>query len=103
MRAVGSGRDVQVAVEDDGPGVPAEDVPHLFERFWRGGRARRRATGGSGLGLAIARTLVEAHGGRIWVQSVEGEGSAFAFTLPATDPALSPELTAEGTKRQGTS
>ncbi|MBE9506788.1 MAG: PAS domain-containing sensor histidine kinase, partial [Chloroflexi bacterium] len=57
-------------------------LPHLFERFWRGDRARRRATGGSGLGLTIARELVRAHGGRLWAESVEGEGSRFAFALP---------------------
>jgi len=76
------GREVIVTVTDDGPGVPSEDLPHLFERFWRGDRARRRATGGSGLGLTITRSLVEAHGGRLWAESVEGEGSTFAFALP---------------------
>jgi len=69
-------------VTDDEPGVPSEDLPHRFERFWRGGRVRRRATGGSGLGLTIARSLIEAHGGCLWVESVEGEGSTFAFALP---------------------
>ena len=76
--------EVAVAVIDNGPGVPAEDLPYLFDRFWRGDRARRRATGGSGLGLAIARTLIEAHGGRIWAKSVEGQGSTFTFTLPVS-------------------
>jgi signal transduction histidine kinase len=76
------GSEVVVAVADDGPGVPPEDLPHLFERFWRGDRARRRIMGGSGLGLAIARHIVKAHGGRMWVHSVEGEGSTFTFTLP---------------------
>ena len=82
VRAEAQGREVIVAVADDGPGIPPEDLPHLFERFWRGDRARRRATGGSGLGLTIARSLVEAHGGHLWAESVEGEGSTFAFALP---------------------
>ena len=84
VRVADHGHEIAVAVLDDGPGVPAEDLPHLFERFWRGDRARRRVTGGSGLGLAISRSLVEAHGGRIWAESVEGEGSTFAFTLPGS-------------------
>ena len=85
VRVVNHQEEVVVAVIDNGPGVPAEDLPYLFDRFWRGDRARRRATGGSGLGLAIARTLIEAHGGRIWAQSVEGQGSTFTFTLPVSD------------------
>jgi two-component system OmpR family sensor kinase/two-component system sensor histidine kinase BaeS len=71
--------EVQVSVIDDGPGIAAEDLPHVFDRFWRGDRPR---TEGSGLGLAIARELVRAHGGRIWVESEPGEGSTFAFMLP---------------------
>ena len=67
-----------VSVADDGPGIPPEDVPHLFDRFWQGGGDR---AGGSGLGLAIARELVRAHGGRIWVESQLGKGSTFYFTL----------------------
>jgi two-component system sensor histidine kinase BaeS len=82
VRAVDRGREVIVAVADDGPGIPSQDLPHLFERFWRGDRARRRATGGSGLGLTIARSLVEAHGGCIWAESVEEQGSTFTFSLP---------------------
>jgi two-component system sensor histidine kinase BaeS len=82
VRAVDQGREVIVAVVDDGPGIPSQDLPHLFERFWRGDRARRRATGGSGLGLTIARSLVEAHGGRIWAESEKEQGSTFTFTLP---------------------
>jgi signal transduction histidine kinase len=69
---------VEVAVEDDGPGIPAEDLPHLFDRYWKS-RSRR----GTGLGLAIARAVVEAHGGSIGVTSAPGVGSRFAFTLPA--------------------
>jgi signal transduction histidine kinase len=73
---------VHVTVRDTGEGIPVEDLPHIFERFYRTDRARSRGTGGSGLGLAITRSLVEAHGGRIWVHSTEGEGSTFTFTLP---------------------
>ena len=74
--------EVTVSVTDDGPGVPSEDIPYLFERFWRSDQARRRDMGGSGLGLTIARSLVEAHGGHIWAESIEGTGSTFTFTLP---------------------
>jgi two-component system OmpR family sensor kinase/two-component system sensor histidine kinase BaeS len=82
LRAESGEGEVRVAVIDDGPGLPPESLAHVFERFWRGDRAARRVAGGSGLGLAIARSLVEAHGGRIWVESVAGEGSTFAFALP---------------------
>ena len=75
---------VQVEVRDTGEGIPPRDLPHVFETFYRGEASRLRAKGGgSGLGLSIARGIVEAHGGRIWVQSAEGSGSTFAFTLPA--------------------
>jgi PAS domain S-box-containing protein len=70
-------------VTDSGPGIPAEHLPHLFERFWRARRADRR---GAGLGLPIARGLVEAHGGRLWVESEAGQGSTFRFTLPLAHP-----------------
>jgi two-component system sensor histidine kinase BaeS len=83
VRVTEQGQEVVVAIADDGPGVPAEDLPHLFERFWRGDPGRRQATGGSGLGLAIARHIVEAHGGRIWADLTPGSGLTVAFTLPA--------------------
>jgi signal transduction histidine kinase len=73
---------VEVSVRDTGSGIAAEDLPYVFERFYRVDKSRSRATGGTGLGLAIARSLVEAHGGRIWVESTEGEGSTFTFALP---------------------
>lgn len=73
---------VLISVSDTGPGIPEEDLPYLFDRFWRGDRARNQATGGSGLGLNIAQSLIDAHGGRIWVTSTKGQGSTFTFTLP---------------------
>ena len=76
------GRGVTVAVADTGAGIAPEDLPHVFDRFYRADGSRTRATGGSGLGLAIVKQLVEAHGGRVWAQSEPGRGSAFSFALP---------------------
>jgi signal transduction histidine kinase len=73
---------VEVGVRDTGEGIPAQDLPNIFERFYRVDKSRARATGGSGLGLTIAKRLVEAHGGRIEVESELGKGSRFTFTLP---------------------
>ncbi len=74
-------KDVVVfAIEDTGVGIPADDLPRIFERFFKADRAR--SGGGTGLGLAITRHLVEAHGGKIWVESVEGQGSTFYFSIP---------------------
>jgi len=83
VRVEDRGREVAVAVADDGPGVPEGDLPHLFERFWRGDPARRRATGGSGLGLAVVRRVIEAHSGRVWAEPTPGGGLTVVFTLPA--------------------
>ncbi len=77
---------VQITVRDDGRGIPPADLPHIFERFYKADRSRSTSSG-SGLGLAITRHIVEAHGGRISVQSREGEGSTFTVTLPATERA----------------
>jgi two-component system sensor histidine kinase BaeS len=71
---------VQIVVADTGSGIPAADLPYIFDRFWRGDRSRAGA--GSGLGLAIARQLVLAHQGRIEVSSTEGMGTVFTVTLP---------------------
>jgi signal transduction histidine kinase len=71
-----------VSVSDTGPGVAEEDLPYLFERFWRGDKSRARTSGGTGLGLAIAKQLIEAHGGRIWAESQPDEGATFTFSLP---------------------
>ncbi|MFJ3326048.1 sensor histidine kinase [Streptomyces griseus] len=79
---------VVIEVQDTGSGIPAEDLPHVFDRFWRAEKSRSRRTGGSGLGLAIVRKLVEAHGGAVEATSTEGEGSTFVLRLPAgTEPA----------------
>jgi signal transduction histidine kinase len=73
---------VRVEVSDDGPGIAPEDLPNIFERFYRGEKSRNRATGGAGLGLAIARGIVEAHQGQIGVESRPGQSTRFYFTLP---------------------
>jgi two-component system phosphate regulon sensor histidine kinase PhoR len=74
--------EVEVTVSDDGPGIAPDDLPHIFERFYKADPARASEPGGSGLGLAITRHIVEAHGGRIRVASAPGAGTLFAFTLP---------------------
>jgi signal transduction histidine kinase len=77
---------VVLEVSDTGAGIGADDLPHIFDRFWRADRARSREQGGSGLGLAVARQLVEAQGGQIGVESTVGCGSRFWFTVPAAAP-----------------
>ncbi len=73
---------VQVDVADTGEGIVAEDLPHIFDQFFRSEKSRSRETGGSGLGLAIAKRIIEAHHGRIWVESQVGQGARFSLTLP---------------------
>lgn len=73
---------VVVSVTDEGIGIPEKDQGRVFERFYKVDRARQRGLGGTGLGLAIARHIAEAHGGRIWLDSTEGQGSTFSFTIP---------------------
>lgn len=73
---------VRFTIADNGPGLSAEAQAHVFDRFWRGDRSRSREAGGSGLGLAISRAIVESHGGRLWVESRLGEGTAFHIALP---------------------
>lgn len=77
-----SGREVVVTVSDNGPGIPEDDLPFIFERFCRLDRSRARKTGGSGLGLTIAKTIVDAHGGYIWAESEVGRGTRISFSVP---------------------
>ncbi|HVL91695.1 MAG TPA: ATP-binding protein [Actinomycetota bacterium] len=77
---------VKVMVEDRGPGIARENIPLVFERFYRADASRSRSDGGAGLGLAIARSIVEAHGGRIGAEPRSGGGMRFWFTLPAAGP-----------------
>lgn len=78
---------LEVRVSDTGAGIASEHLPRLFERFYRVDPARSRDGGGTGIGLAIARSVVEAHGGRIWAESERGKGSVFTFEVPAEPPA----------------
>ena len=73
---------VQITVDDNGPGFDEQDIPRLFEQFYRGEQARSRATGGAGLGLAIARGIVEAHDGWIWAENLPAGGARIGFILP---------------------
>jgi signal transduction histidine kinase len=73
---------VKVSVIDDGIGIPANDLPHIFERFYQVESHLTRKHGGLGLGLSVSKVMVELHGGRIWAESVEGKGSNFTFLLP---------------------
>jgi two-component system phosphate regulon sensor histidine kinase PhoR len=75
-------REVEISVKDDGIGIPKEDLLRVFERFYRVDKGRSHELGGTGLGLSIVKHIVQAHGGRIWVESQLGEGSTFYFTLP---------------------
>ena len=81
-----------VAVADTGQGIEPGDLAHLFERYFQGSNSREKRAGGSGIGLTVVRDLVEAHHGRVWVNSTPGKGSTFYFTLPAATPALKGNL-----------
>jgi two-component system, OmpR family, sensor histidine kinase BaeS len=83
IQARRSGDDVEIGVIDDGPGIPSEQLEHIFERFTRGDAGMTQRVGGTGLGLAISKSLVELHGGSIAAASTPGRGSAFSFRLPA--------------------
>jgi len=81
-----SGTEIVFWVSDNGPGIPAEALPHVFERFFRADPSRSRESGGSGLGLAIARRLVMLHNGRIWVESQPGQLTSIYVALPKYKP-----------------
>jgi signal transduction histidine kinase len=81
VRAQRAGSGVEVTVSDSGEGIRPDDIPHIFESFYRGEKSRSRATGGAGLGLAISRGIVQAHGGKIHVESQPGD-TRFIFRLP---------------------
>jgi signal transduction histidine kinase len=84
LRATSEDKQVVFQVVDDGPGIPPDNMSHLFDNFWQ---ARKNDRRGVGLGLAIVKELVEAHGGKIWVESNVDHGSTFSFSLPSTDVA----------------
>jgi len=79
---------ITFAVEDNGPGIAHEDLGRIFDIFYRGEKSRSRGLGGTGLGLAICKHIVEAHGGKIWVESTEGMGSIFRFSIPVSGSAI---------------
>ena len=81
-------KDIQFSIEDNGIGIPKEDLSRIFERFYRVDKGRSKELGGTGLGLSIVKHLVQAHGGRVWVESQLGKGSIFYFTLPIRPEAL---------------
>lgn len=87
VRAERAGEQVRIQVADSGTGIAPEDLPHVFDRFYRGDKSRSRRNGGAGLGLAIARQLVTAHGGQIEVSSAVGQGTTFTVWLPVGHPA----------------
>jgi two-component system phosphate regulon sensor histidine kinase PhoR len=83
---VAPGGEIEFAVRDNGPGIPADDLPHIFERFYRVEKGRSRESGGTGLGLSIVKHIVQLHGGRVWAESQLGQGTAILFRLPREHP-----------------
>jgi two-component system sensor histidine kinase VicK len=90
----GDPRVVQMFVRDTGPGIPNEDIPHLFQKFYRVDNSATRTIGGTGLGLFICRKIIELYQGRIWVESTQGKGSTFFINLPRLDTKKAEEMLA---------
>lgn len=91
-RALDESGEIELAVHDNGPGIPAADLPHIFERFYRVDKGRSRETGGTGLGLSIVKHIVQLHGGRVWAESEMGQGTTIRLRLPrAPSPTSSSE------------
>jgi two-component system phosphate regulon sensor histidine kinase PhoR len=82
VEASANAHEATVTISDSGIGIPLADQERIFERFYRVDAARSREAGGTGLGLSIAKHIVEAHGGRLWVESAVGRGSKFSFSIP---------------------
>jgi signal transduction histidine kinase len=95
LAAQGKGARIQVA--DTGVGIDASELPHIFERFYRGSRVNEARGSGSGLGLAIVRSIVDMHGGRVMVESQVGSGSTFTVTLPADPRTVAGTAPVDGT------
>jgi two-component system sensor histidine kinase KdpD len=82
LRAVAEGDELTVSVSDQGPGIAPDEAGRVFDKFYRSTRLSGHQSGGTGMGLAIARGIIEAHGGKIWLESTPGQGATFAFTIP---------------------
>ena len=87
VNAANSGQEVLVRVRDDGVGIPGEAIPHIFEEFYRADNVKAESVEGTGLGLSIVSQIIHTHGGRIWVESEQGKGTTFSFTLPIAEEA----------------
>lgn len=79
-------KEVEISITDNGIGIPSEDLPRIFERFYRVDKGGSRELGGTGLGLSIVKHIIQAHGGRVWAESTLGKGSTFYLTLPLKKP-----------------
>ena len=86
-RVLEAGGEVELMVRDTGPGIPAADLPHIFERFYRVEKGRARDKGGTGLGLSIVKHIVQLHGGRVWAESELGQGTSIILRLPRSQQA----------------